>query len=49
MDQGNRDTWYAGNGFSRPYPGDAKVLLPDEVPGASDAPAPTAAAGGTDK
>ncbi|CAN5184042.1 alkaline phosphatase family protein [soil metagenome] len=49
MDQGNRDTWYAGNGFSLPYPGDTKVLLPDEVPGASDAPAPTAAAGGTDK
>ncbi|CAL8979940.1 hypothetical protein CELL_03356 [Cellulomonas sp. T2.31MG-18] len=33
MDQGNRDVWYAGNGFSAPYPGDARVLMPDEVPG----------------
>jgi hypothetical protein len=49
MEQGNRDVWYAGNGFTVPYPGDTKVLLPDEVPGASDAPGPAAAAGGTDK
>ncbi len=32
MAQGNRDVWYAGNGFTRPYPGDAAVLMPDQVP-----------------
>jgi hypothetical protein len=40
MAQGNRDIWYASNNFTKPYPGDSKVLLPNEVPGA--APAPTA-------
>jgi len=33
MAQLNRDIWYAGHGYVTPYPGDAKVLLPDEVPG----------------
>ncbi len=32
MAQGNRDVWYAGNGFTKPYPGDAAVLMPDQVP-----------------
>ena len=27
----NRDTWYAATGWTRPYPGDDKVLTPDEV------------------
>ncbi len=39
MAQGNRDIWYSGNGFSTPYPGDTKVLTPDEVPGAESGPA----------
>jgi len=34
MAQGNRDVWYASNNFTKPYPGDAKVLFPDQVPGA---------------
>jgi YVTN family beta-propeller protein len=40
--QSNRDIWYSSNGFTKPYPGDSKVLLPDEVPGADrpQAPAP---------
>jgi YVTN family beta-propeller protein len=38
MAQGNRDTWYAGNGFTKPYPGDSKVLMPGEVPGANNGP-----------
>jgi len=34
MAQGNRDVWYASNNFTKPYPGDTKVLFPDQVPGA---------------
>jgi phospholipase C len=33
MAQGNRDVWYSSNGFTKPYPGDDRVLYPDEVPG----------------
>jgi len=32
MGQANRDVWYASCGFARPYPGDASVLLPQQVP-----------------
>jgi len=32
MGQANRDVWYASYGFARPYPGDASVLLPQQVP-----------------
>jgi YVTN family beta-propeller protein len=39
MAQGNRDVWYSSNNFTVPYPGDTKVLLPNQVPGASAAPA----------
>ena len=45
MAQGNRDVWYSGNGFTTPYPGDAKVLMPDEVPGADAGPDTDAGAG----
>jgi YVTN family beta-propeller protein len=38
MAQGNRDVWYASNNFSVPYPGDTKVLFPNQVPGAGAAP-----------
>jgi hypothetical protein len=31
----NRDLWYRAKGFDRPYPGDARVLHPWEVSGAS--------------
>lgn len=31
--QMNRLTWYASTGWVRPYPGDTKVLGPNEVPG----------------
>jgi YVTN family beta-propeller protein len=27
----NRLTWYSGTGWKRPYPGDTKVMTPDEV------------------
>ena len=33
MAQGNRDVWYASHHFATPYPGDKKVLLPNQVPG----------------
>jgi YVTN family beta-propeller protein len=39
MPQENRDIWYATTGYTRPYPGDSKVLLPGQVPGAKAAPA----------
>ncbi|HET6504264.1 MAG TPA: alkaline phosphatase family protein [Amycolatopsis sp.] len=39
MAQENRDIWYSSNNFTVPYPGDSKVLLPSEVPGANVAPA----------
>jgi hypothetical protein len=35
MAQENRDIWYSTNNFTVPYPGDSKVLLPDQVPGGS--------------
>ncbi|MCF3130350.1 bifunctional YncE family protein/alkaline phosphatase family protein [Streptomyces olivochromogenes] len=38
MAQENRDIWYSSNNFARPYPGDKKVLLPGQVPGADAAP-----------
>ena len=38
MEQENRDIWYSSNGFSTPYPGDASVLLPGQVPDADTAP-----------
>ncbi|MET8446096.1 alkaline phosphatase family protein [Streptomyces sp. NPDC005209] len=38
MAQENRDIWYSSNNFTRPYPGDKKVLLPGQVPGADAAP-----------
>ncbi|MDQ1734370.1 MAG: hypothetical protein QOH56_621 [Pseudonocardiales bacterium] len=38
MAQGNRDVWYSSNNFTKPYPGDAKVLMPDQVPGAAATP-----------
>jgi hypothetical protein len=28
----NRADWYAVHHFSTPYPGDTKILTPDEVP-----------------
>ncbi|MCZ8516149.1 bifunctional YncE family protein/alkaline phosphatase family protein [Paenibacillus filicis] len=34
MAQSNRAIWYASNNFTQPYPGDSKVLYPNEVPGA---------------
>jgi len=40
MAQGNRDVWYSSNNFTKPYPGDARVLFPDQVPGSRPAPAP---------
>ncbi|MCQ4080012.1 bifunctional YncE family protein/alkaline phosphatase family protein [Streptomyces sp. RB6PN25] len=38
MQQENRDIWYSSNGFTTPFPGDSKVLLPNQVPGADTAP-----------
>ncbi|MCZ2403980.1 bifunctional YncE family protein/alkaline phosphatase family protein [Paenarthrobacter sp. Z7-10] len=38
MAQGNRDVWYSSNGFTRPYPGDSAVLLPEQVPGSGKEP-----------
>jgi hypothetical protein len=38
MAQGNRDVWYSSNNFTKPFPGDTKVLMPDEVPGAAVTP-----------
>ena len=55
MAQENRDIFYAGNGFTKPYPGDSRVLYPNQVPGAGSAPAgdpadqPAAAPGSTAK
>jgi YVTN family beta-propeller protein len=37
--QMNRLTWYASTGWTKPYPGDDRILSPDEVPG-RDIPAP---------
>jgi hypothetical protein len=39
MAQENRDIWYSSNNFTKPFPGDSKVLLPSQVPGAGNAPA----------
>lgn len=41
MAQGNRDIWYSSSNFTKPYPGDTKVLMPNQVPGASVAPTPS--------
>ncbi|GAA1906587.1 alkaline phosphatase family protein [Lapillicoccus jejuensis] len=55
MAQENRDIFYAGNGFSKPYPGDSRVLYPNEVPGGDVKPTgdpddqPAAAPGSTAK
>ncbi len=38
MAQGNRDVWYASNNFTKPYPGDTRVLMPNEVPEAGAPP-----------
>jgi YVTN family beta-propeller protein len=32
-EQMNRYDWYTANGWTKPYPGDAKILAPDQVPG----------------
>ncbi|MFC5720716.1 bifunctional YncE family protein/alkaline phosphatase family protein [Streptomyces gamaensis] len=32
----NRVTWYEATGWRRPYPGDTRVLAPEEVPGGRD-------------
>ena len=34
----NRFDWYSATGWTRPYPGDARILAPAEVPGASAPP-----------
>ncbi|GAB2572177.1 alkaline phosphatase family protein [Microlunatus antarcticus] len=31
----NRYTWYQTHGWNKPYPGDAKIFAPDDVPGAA--------------
>ncbi|MBY8877084.1 alkaline phosphatase family protein [Actinacidiphila acidipaludis] len=33
-EQMNRYTWYDSHNWTKPYPGDSKILTPDEVPGA---------------
>jgi hypothetical protein len=33
-EQMNRFTWYQTHNWSTPYPGDSKILTPDQVPGA---------------
>jgi YVTN family beta-propeller protein len=43
----NRADWYAANNYTKPYPGDGKVLTPGEVPGAAPGQAP-AKSGTTD-
>jgi hypothetical protein len=32
-EQLNRYDWYTAHGWSKPYPGDRKILTPGEVPG----------------
>ena len=34
-EQMNRFTWYDAHNWSQPYPGDSKIYLPNEVPGAA--------------
>ncbi|WP_405683627.1 bifunctional YncE family protein/alkaline phosphatase family protein [Streptomyces sp. NBC_00057] len=34
----NRITWYASTGWTKPYPGDSRVLAPNEVPGRDNPP-----------
>ena len=34
-EQMNRYTWYQAHNWSKPYPGDAKLYLPNDVPGAA--------------
>ena len=31
----NRYTWYQAHNWTKPYPGDEKLYLPKEVPGAA--------------
>ena len=31
----NRYTWYQTHDWKKPYPGDAKIYAPDDVPGAA--------------
>jgi hypothetical protein len=45
MEQENRDIWYSTNHYTKPYPGDSKVLRPDEVPGGSKASTPNSTDG----
>jgi YVTN family beta-propeller protein len=45
MEQGNRDVWYSSSNFTKPYQGDTKVLMPNQVPGANVAPASSPAGG----
>ena len=39
MAQENRDIWYSTHDWSVPYPGDATVLYPNQIPGGDVAPA----------
>lgn len=32
-EQLNRYDWYTAHGWSKPYPGDSRILTPGEVPG----------------
>jgi hypothetical protein len=34
MDAFKHDIWYSSTGWKRPSPGDSKVLLPSQIPGA---------------
>jgi YVTN family beta-propeller protein len=38
MPRENRDIWYSTKGFEKPYPGDKKVLMPNQVPGGGKLP-----------
>jgi hypothetical protein len=50
MPQFNRDIWYSSSNFTVPYPGDSKILLPNEVPGGSTTAAAASGSGsGGDK
>ncbi|GAB3276194.1 alkaline phosphatase family protein [Sinomonas notoginsengisoli] len=40
----NRADWYAAHNYTRPYPGDDKILTPDQVPGAGTSRAPVKSA-----
>lgn len=34
----NRINWYASTGWTKPYPGDKRILGPNEVPGKDNPP-----------